>query len=253
MKLENKSVIVTGSAGGIGEAIARSFAKEGANILLADYNEAGVKKVAAELNALRQNSAIALNVDVSKREDTDRMIEVTLEKFGSLDILVNNAGIMDGFEPIGDISDEKWQKVMDINVLGVMRSIRKAIPIFREQNSGIIINVASIGGLYGARAGVAYTASKHALIGLTKNTAFMYAKENIRCNAIAPGGVATNIAASMGDINQFGMAKTQPGLALSPSFGQPEDIAAVALFLASAESTFVNGTILTADGGWSAY
>jgi NAD(P)-dependent dehydrogenase (short-subunit alcohol dehydrogenase family) len=253
MKLENKSVIVTGSAGGIGEAIARLFAKEGANIILADCNEEGVKKVADELNELRRNSAIALKVDVSKKEDTDHMIDVTLEKFGSLDILVNNAGIMDGFEPIGDISDAKWQKVMDVNVLGVMRSIRRAIPIFKEQKSGVIINIASIGGLYGARAGVAYTASKHALVGLTKNTAFMYAKENIRCNAIAPGGVATNIAESMGDINQFGMEKTQPGLALSPSFGQPKDIAEVALFLASAESNFVNGTVLTADAGWSAY
>ncbi|MEK6190175.1 MAG: SDR family oxidoreductase [Carnobacterium alterfunditum] len=253
MRLENKSVIVTGSAGGIGEAIARLFAKEGANIILADCNEEGVKKIAGELNELRQNSAIALKVDVSKKEDTDHMIDVTLEKFGSLDILVNNAGIMDGFEPIGDISDAKWQKIMDVNVLGVMRSIRRAIPIFKEQKSGVIINVASIGGLYGARAGVAYTASKHALVGLTKNTAFMYAKENIRCNAIAPGGVATNIAASMGDINQFGMEKTQPGLALNPSFGKPEDIAAVALFLASAESNFVNGAVLTADGGWSAY
>lgn len=253
MKLENKSVIVTGAAGGMGEAIARLFVQEGAKVVLADYNEEGAQAVADQLNEQRAGAAIALKVDVSKKEDTDRMIDLAVEQFGSLDVLVNNAGIMDGFEPVGDISDEKWQKIMDVNVMGVMRATRKAIPIFREQGAGNIINVASAGGLYGARAGAAYTASKHAVVGLTKNTGFMYAKENIRCNAIAPGGVATNISASMGDVNSFGMERTQPGLALNPTFGTSEDIATVALFLAADDSKFINGTVITADGGWTAY
>lgn len=253
MKLENKSVVVTGAAGGMGEAIARLFVKEGANVVLADYNEEGAKRVADELNSSRTGSAVALKVDVSKKEDTDRMIDLAVEKFGSLDVLVNNAGIMDSFEPVGEISDEKWQKIMDVNVLGVMRAMRKAISIFREQGQGVIINNASVGGLFGARAGAAYTASKHALIGLTKNTGFMYAKENIRCNAIAPGGVATNISTSIGEVNEYGMGRIQAGMELNPRNGHSDEIATVALFLATDDSSFVNGAVVTADGGFTAY
>jgi NAD(P)-dependent dehydrogenase (short-subunit alcohol dehydrogenase family) len=108
-------------------------------------------------------------------------------------------------------------------------------------------------GLQGARAGAAYTASKHAVVGFTKNTGYMYATQGIRCNAIAPGGVETNISASMTGINHFGMGRIQPGLALNPRVGKPEDIANIALFLATDESSFINGTVITGDAGWTAY
>ncbi|MEK4064824.1 SDR family oxidoreductase, partial [Paenibacillus sp. FSL H3-0321] len=121
------------------------------------------------------------------------------------------------------------------------------------KQKGVIINVASAGGLNGARAGATYTASKHAVVGFTKNTGFMYAQQGIRCNAIAPGAVETNIGSTMTNISQFGMGRTQPGLALNPRVGKPEEIAQVALFLASEESSFVNGTVIVADGGWTAY
>src|SRR5690606_16856261 len=172
--------------------------------------------------------------------------------YGTLDILVNNAGIMDSFEPVGDITDEKWDLIFDINTKAVMRATRKAIPIFLEKGKGVIINTASTGGLNGAHAGAAYGASKHAVVGLTKNTGYMYAKEGIRCNAIAPGGVATNIASSITDFNQFGAGRTQAVQAIMPRIGQPEEIAQVALFLASDDSSFVNGTVITADAGWTA-
>jgi NAD(P)-dependent dehydrogenase (short-subunit alcohol dehydrogenase family) len=125
--------------------------------------------------------------------------------------------------------------------------------IFLEKEQGVIINVASAGGLQGARAGAAYTASKHAVVGFTKNTGFMYAQKGIRCNAIAPGAVETNISASMTGISEFGMVRTQPGLALNPRIGKAAEIAKAALFLASDESSFVNGTVITADAGWTAY
>ncbi|MNJ47779.1 Levodione reductase [compost metagenome] len=134
-----------------------------------------------------------------------------------------------------------------------MRSTRKVLPIFLEKQRGIIINVASVGGLQGARAGAAYTASKHAVIGFTKNTGFMYATQGIRCNAIAPGGVETNISSSMTGINQFGASRQQLGMAINPRMGKAEEIAKVALFLASEDSSFVNGTVISADAGWTAY
>ncbi len=133
-----------------------------------------------------------------------------------------------------------------------MRSMRKAIPIFLEKGKGVIINVASTGGLNGAHAGVAYGASKHAVVGLTKNTGYMYANKGIRCNAIAPGGVKTNIAASMKNINEFGMSRTQAVQAVMPRIGEADEIAQVALFLASDESSFINGTVVVADGGLTA-
>jgi NAD(P)-dependent dehydrogenase (short-subunit alcohol dehydrogenase family) len=134
-----------------------------------------------------------------------------------------------------------------------MRSIRKVLPIFLEKQKGVIVNIASAGGLYGARAGAAYTASKHAVVGLTKNTAYMYAPQGVRCNAIAPGGVETNIGASMTSINELGFSRQNIGLPIMPRTGQPEEIATVALFLGSDDSSFVNGAVVTADAGWSAY
>jgi NAD(P)-dependent dehydrogenase (short-subunit alcohol dehydrogenase family) len=132
-----------------------------------------------------------------------------------------------------------------------MRAIRKAMPIFMKQGSGCIINTASIGGLAGSRAGLAYTASKHAVVGMTKNIGYQYAKLGIRCNAIAPGGVKTNIDVT--DANMFGSQKAGEGMALMPRMGESSEIASVALFLASDAASFVNGTVITADAGWMAY
>lgn len=125
-------------------------------------------------------------------------------------------------------------------------------PIFLEKGSGVIINIASTGGFSGAHAGVAYTASKHAVIGLTKNTGFMYAQKGIRCNAIAPGATATNIASTIKNVNEFGASGTQVTQSVIPRLGQAEEIAGVALFLASDESSFINGAVIAADAGWTA-
>ncbi|MCC5468176.1 SDR family oxidoreductase [Pelosinus baikalensis] len=134
-----------------------------------------------------------------------------------------------------------------------MRAIRKVIPIFTRRESGVIVNIASTGGLMGSRAGAAYTAAKHAVIGLTKNVGFQYATLGVRCNAIAPGGVKTNINKSMGRPHKFGMGRAMLGMNLNPRIGEPDEIAKVALFLASDDSSFVNGTVVIADAGWTAY
>jgi NAD(P)-dependent dehydrogenase (short-subunit alcohol dehydrogenase family) len=251
MKLKQKSAIVTGAASGMGAAIAELFAKEGAKVILADYNLEGAEAVAARI---RENggTAKAIRVDVAELTDVENMVETAVNEYGTLDILVNNAGIMDGFEPVADITDEKWERIFAVNTTGVMRAMRKAIPIFLEKGSGVIINIASTGGFSGAHAGAAYVASKHAVIGLTKNTGFMYANKGIRCNAIAPGAVATNIGASIQNVNPFGMERAGMTHKLSPRSGQSEEIAQVALFLASDASSFINGAVITADGGWTA-
>ncbi|WP_033829472.1 SDR family oxidoreductase [Bacillus andreraoultii] len=250
MKLEGKVAIVTGAASGMGRAIAQLFAKEGAKVVVADLNKEGAEKVAQEIT-ISGGFATALEVNVAKLIDVENMIDKAVQEYGTLDILVNNAGIMDGFEPVADITDEKWDLIFDVNTKGVMRAMRKAIPIFLERGKGNIINIASTGGLNGAHAGAAYGASKHAVVGLTKNTGFMYAKEGIRCNAIAPGAVNTNISTSMTNVNQFGLSRAGLAHAVTPHAGEPEEIAQAALFLASDEASFVNGVVLVVDGGWT--
>ncbi|MDY0404182.1 SDR family oxidoreductase [Virgibacillus sp. 179-BFC.A HS] len=251
MKLQNKVAVVTGAASGMGKAIAELFAKEGAKVIVADLNLKGAEKVAEGITS-QGGVAKSVQADVSKLADIDNMIDTAVSEFGTLDILVNNAGIMDGFEPVGDIDDDRWDLIFDINTKGVMRAMRKAIPIFLEKGKGVIVNTASTGGLNGAHAGATYGASKHAVVGLTKNTGYMYADKGIRCNAIAPGGVETNIGSSMKNINEFGFERTKPAQAVMPRTGKPEEIAQVALFLASDESSFINGSVIVADGGWTA-
>jgi NAD(P)-dependent dehydrogenase (short-subunit alcohol dehydrogenase family) len=146
---------------------------------------------------------------------------------GSVDILVNNAGIMDGFRLIETLEDDLWERVLAVNLTGPMRTIRKAVPLMLKKGAGVIINIASTAGISGGKGGVAYTSAKHGLVGLTKNVGYMYAKSGIRCNAIAPGGVRTNIANTLG-----------------------QSIWTVCRY---SDSKFVNGTVIAADGGWTAY
>lgn len=252
MKLKGKVAVVTGAASGMGKQIALLYASEGAKVVVSDLNLEGANETVEEIKA-NDGEALAVKTNVSVEEDIQHLIDTTVETYGTVDILVNNAGIMDNFEPAGDIEDDKWDRIFAINTTSVMRSTRKVLPIFLEKEQGVIVNIASAGGLYGARAGAAYTAAKHAVVGFTKNTGFMYANNGIRCNAIAPGGVATNIGSSMTGINEFGASRTNLGLPINPRIGQPEEIAKVALFLASDDSSFVNGTVITADSGWASY
>lgn len=250
-KLENKVAIVTGAASGMGKSIAQLYAKEGAKVLLADFNEDGAKEVSNALNDEGYETA-AIKVDVSKSEDIDAMYEKALELFGTIDVTVNNAGIMDGMEPVGEITDERWDKIFDVNTKGVMRSMRKAVNYWLDNDKkGVIVNTISTGGLNGAHAGVAYGASKHAVVALTRNSAWMYAQKGIRINGIAPGAVETNIGSSMTSMSEFGMSRAGLTHGLSPRSAKPEEIGHVAVFLASDDASFVNGTVIVTDGGWT--
>ncbi|QDR80302.1 SDR family oxidoreductase [Sporomusa termitida] len=252
MKLKEKVAIVTGAASGMGKSIAILFAQEGANVVVSDLNLEGANETVGEIEA-NGGSAMAILTNVTKEDDIQNLIDTTAATYGTVDILVNNAGIMDNMAAVADVTDESWCKVLEVNATSVMRATRKVLPIFFAKSGGVIINIASVGGFHGSIAGAAYTASKHAVIGLTKNTGFQYAKEGIRCNAIAPGAVKTNINITMTNINQKGAAICTSGMSTVPRIGEPEEIARTALFLASDDSSFVNGTVLTVDGGWTAY
>lgn len=252
MRLTGKTIIVTGAGSGMGEAMAKLFAQEGARIVAADIRLETVERVVSDIKEAG-GEAMAVASDIAKPNAATELVQQALEAYGKLDVLVNNAGIMDGMEGVEDISDERWDHVFAVNTTGTMRLMREAVKHFKEVKGGVILNNISIGGLNGARAGAAYTASKHAVIGLTKNTAFFYAGEGIRCNGIAPGAVETNIGQSMTNLNEFGMGRAMLGIRLNPRAGQPDEIAKLALFLVSDEASFINGAIVVADGGWSAY
>lgn len=252
MKLQDKVAIVTGAASGMGKQIATHYAIEGAKVVVSDLNLEGAEATVEEIKAAG-GTAFAIKTNVASEEEINELIDTTVSTYGTVDILVNNAGIMDNMEPAADIETKNWDRIFAINTSSVMYSTRKVLPIFLEKESGVIVNIASAGGLFGARAGGAYTASKHAVVGFTKNTGYMYAKNGIRCNAIAPGGVETNISSTMTNINHFGAARQQTGMAINPRMGKPEEIAKVAVFLASDDSSFVNGQVIAADSGWSAY
>ncbi|MEQ8197991.1 MAG: SDR family oxidoreductase [Clostridiaceae bacterium] len=251
-KLTDKVAVVTGAGSGMGKAISILYAKEGAKVVAADMNLDSIKAVVAEIESFG-GKAMALAANVAKEDDVQNLIDAAVSTYGTLDILVNNAGIMDNFVPAEALTDELWDKVFAVNSTGPMRTIRKALPIFLNKGKGVIINIASVGGVTGSKAGAAYTASKFALVGLTKNVGFQYAKSGIRCNAIAPGAVNTNIGKTINNPNKFGMDRAMAGINLNPRAGEPEEIAGVALFLASDDSSFVNGSVITADGGWTAY
>lgn len=252
MKLQGKTAIVTGAASGMGRSIALLYAAEGAQVAVSDINLEAAERVVEEIKSAG-GEAFAIRTNVASESDIQQLVDQTVERYGTLDILVNNAGIMDGFVPAGELTDELWERVFAINTTGPMRAIRKVLPIFLAKEQGVIVNVTSAGGLNGSRAGAAYTASKHAVVGLTKNVGFQYAVKGIRCNAIAPGGVATNISATMGQPNPFGMERAMVGMGINPRIGEPDEIAKVALFLGSDDSSFVNGVVVTADAGWTAY
>ena len=251
MRLKGKVVLLTGGSSGMGRDMALLFAKEGAKVVATARRMNKLEELAKEA-ANFSGEIVPLQGDISKDEDIDKMVTTTMDKYGRIDLLVNNAGVLDNFTPLGELTDELWDWVIDINLTAPMKLARKVLLIMEKQESGNIINISSLGGLYGARAGAAYTASKHGLTGLTKNIAYIYAEKGIRCNAICPGGVETEIMNTL-QPSEFGMERIMKGVANNPRSGSGMEIANIALFLASDDSSFVNGVALAADAGWTAY
>lgn len=250
MRFEGKCVVVTGASSGMGRKIALDFAKEGATVIGVARRLERLEEIAKEAESFA-GKILPYQGDISLEEVNNGMIDYAVKKCGKLDVLVNNAGIMDEFTPIGELTNELFNKVMAVNLNGPIYAMRKAVQVMLEQETkGNIVNIASIGGICGARAGVAYTASKHAIVGATKNTAYMYAGK-IRCNVVCPGGVETEVMNSQTNISQFGVGRIMAGLDTSIPAGKVEDISTAVLYIASDDAKFMTGAEIVIDGGVS--
>jgi len=243
MRLEGKVALITGGARGIGQAIAMAFAAEGADIVVADVNMEIAQKTASEIEALGRK-ALALEMDVTNYEKVEEGINKILDKFGKVDILVNNAGITKD-NLLLRMSQMEWDAVINVNLKGTFNCIRAVSRPMVKQRSGRIISIASIIGLMGNPGQANYAASKAGIIALTKTVAKELASRNINANAVAPGFIQTEMTAKLPEELKKKMLEAIP----LGKLGTPQDIAKVCLFLASEESSYITGQVITVDGG----
>ncbi|MFK4837163.1 SDR family NAD(P)-dependent oxidoreductase [Microbacterium sp. ZW T2_14] len=240
-----RTVIVTGAGAGIGRATAELFARAGDTVVVADIAQDRLERLVAELDGC---DVRAVAGDLTDEKVVRRVVEAAGDR---LDVVANVAGMMDGIIPVDEVDDGTWQRVFDINVNTVMRMTRAAVPLLRRSGGGAVVNIASEAALRGSVGGAAYTASKHAVVGLTKSCAVMYAAEGIRTNAIAPGAVATELDISVR--SEFGAGRVGPiMLATMTAPASPAQIAGTVFWLASDHASNINGTTIVSDGGWSA-
>lgn len=243
-----KTALVTGVASGIGKATALRLVGEGARVIGCDIAEPGLDSVRDELTALGADFDL-VRADITQQADVDRTVAAAGD---SIDILANVAGIMDHFIPLGELDDDTWDRVLGVNLDGVMRLTRAVLPIMQTAGRGAIVTVATEASLGGGASGVAYTASKHGVIGLVRHVAFFYGPSGIRSNAVLPGPVETGIGASAAPRSDWVMEQAQRTMATMGPVAQPDQIATVISWLASDEASNVNGALVTSDGGWSA-
>jgi len=247
LKLENKNAIVTGSARGIGKAIAMKLAEEGANVVIVDVNLEEAEKTSKEIQNMGRKS-FAMKVNVADYNEVESLINKTKEELGSIDILVNNAGITKD-NLILKMSVEDFEQVIDINLKGVYNGIKAVYPIMMRQKSGKIINIASIIGIIGNAGQANYSASKAGVIALTKTAAKELASRGVCVNAVAPGYIQTPMTDKLPDNIKEEMLKLIP----MKRMGQPDDVAKVVLFLASSDSDYITGQTIVVDGGMVMY
>ncbi len=244
MRFTGKVAIVTGAGSGIGRATAIRLAAEGAAVVVSDIDDEHGKETVSLIEEAG-HSAVYVHADVSQEADAIALVEAAEQTFGSLDIAVNNAGILGHLVPAADISVAEYDRLMAVNAKGVFLGMKHQIPSMLTTNGGAIVNVASAAGLQVQPLAAAYTASKHAVTGLTQAFALDHAASGVRINAVCPGGVATNIAAHL-DLSAMADAPDPHPLGRS---AQPDEVASAILWLASDEASFVIGTVMTVDGG----
>ncbi|MHB1062906.1 MAG: SDR family NAD(P)-dependent oxidoreductase [Georgenia sp.] len=243
-----QTAIVTGAGSGIGRATALRIAAEGGRVIASDLVPDRVTETVMMI-ADTGGSAVAVPGDVTDQAHIDAVVAAC---DGSVEVLVNNAGIMDGFLPTGELDDATWERVLAVNLTAQMRTIRAVLPLMTAAGTGAIVNVASEAGMKGGASGTAYSVSKHGVIGLTRSTSVFYSGSGIRCNAVLPGGVATNIGETSAPKSEFAWSVLSPLMATIPGAAQPEQLAAAICWLASPDSANVTGALLHSDGGWSA-
>ncbi|MBK9142098.1 MAG: SDR family oxidoreductase [Candidatus Melainabacteria bacterium] len=248
-KFQNKVVLVTGAASGIGKATALAFAREGARLVLADLEGEQGEATAARAREMGAE-AFFVRTDISSGQEVERLVASALETYGRLDCAHNNAGIEGTRIPSADLDEKEFQKIIDINLKGTWLCMKHELKAMLANGGGSIVNTASIAGCVGLAGLSAYTASKHGIVGLTRAASLEYAKKNIRINAICPGPIKTPMVENV--------VKAAPQLeaailALEPvgRLGEPEEVASAVLFLSSEEASFMTGHAMVVDGGWT--
>ena len=247
---QNKVALVTGAAGGIGRATALAFAREGAHLVLADRDEQAGAQVLEQVLATGAQ-AIFVATDVTQETQVQSMVTQAVARFGRLDCAFNNAGIEEEHMRIADCTEATFDRIMAVNVKGVWLCLKYQLAQMQQQGGGAVVNTASVAGLVGAPKMAAYTASKHAVLGLTKAAALEYGRRNIRVNAVCPGVIDTPMYARAVAADAA-MGATVAALHPVGRIGQPEEVAAVVLWLCSEAASFVTGLAHTVDGGMTA-
>lgn len=247
-KLDNKVAIVTGGNAGVGKAIAKLFASEGAKVVISARRKEVLEEVGKEIEEAG-GTVLCVPTDISKIDDVKNLVAKTVETFGKVDVLVNNAGVLDkGLNAIDRIDYDDLNRVIDINQKGTMYCMSEALKVMTSGAS--IVNIASVAGQFGA-GGAVYVSTKAAIIGVTKHTAMRFAKENIRCNVICPGSITTDMATGLTpdtmDMKMMGAMSAHSDLSLKPC--SPEDVARVTLFLASDDAAPITGQVVVTDYG----
>ena len=243
MKLKNEVTIVTGAGSGIGKETALLFAKEGAKVVVADINEKSGNETVEEIKKAG-GEGVFVKLDACNRELAKQMVKETLEKYGKIDVLIANAGIVQD-ALLTKMTEEQWDKVINVNLKGTFNCIQAVVDVMIQQGKGVIINTSSVVGLYGNVGQVNYSAAKAGLIGMTKTLAKELGKKGIRVNVVAPGFIMTPMTAGVPEKVLELMKEKTPLRKL----GEPRDVANAYLFLASDDAKYVNGAVLSVDGG----
>ena len=244
---DKKVALVTGAGSGIGLATAKAFAEAGASVVLADMHEEAVRAAAEELTA-GGRKALAIRCDVTRAEEVKAALDQTISRFGRLDFAFNNAGVEQPIMATADLTEEEWDRIVNVNLRAVFLCMKFQIPLLQKQGGGVIVNTSSGAGVKGFRGQAAYAAAKHGVIGLTRSAALDYAGQNIRVNAVCPGIIETPM---MGRFTGGTTQGREAVIAQEPvgRMGKPEEIAATVLWLCSDLAGFVVGAAIVVDGG----
>ena len=249
-RLDDRVAFITGAGSGIGRAMAEEFAARGALIAACDIDAEGARSTCAAAEAAGSLRAIAVPADVAKASEVKRAVATALEELGRIDVLCSNAGVLDGYASALDCDEALWDHVMDVNLKACWLVSRAVLPSMLERGSGCIIITASVAGMVAGGGGVAYTASKHGVIGLMRQIAIENAAKGIRVNAICPGVIQTGMTQPLFDDPGSKVYEFIPEIP-SGTWGQPQEIAKLAALMASGEVPFMHGACVVADGGWT--